>query len=25
MENLQIETGFGWMLISGKKPDKFKS
>jgi ubiquinone/menaquinone biosynthesis C-methylase UbiE len=25
MENSQIETGFGWMLIFGKKPDKFKS
>jgi ubiquinone/menaquinone biosynthesis C-methylase UbiE len=25
MDNLQIESGFGWMLISGNKPDQFKS
>jgi ubiquinone/menaquinone biosynthesis C-methylase UbiE len=25
MDNLQIESGFGWMLISGNKPNQFKS
>ena len=25
IDNLRIKSGFGWMLISGNKPDKFKS
>jgi SAM-dependent methyltransferase len=25
LDNLLIESGFGWMLISGNKPDQFKS
>jgi SAM-dependent methyltransferase len=24
LDNLRIESGFGWMLISGNKPEKFK-